>query len=191
MAIKGIHYLLYSKVRNRLTEIDEEYEEVSKELEEAIAFGDKSENAEYDAAKDRMNRIVKERDELYSVIGLPQLKSSDSTNFFDEGSVISLKVFRVMPSPMNPGSQEFMEMIEKEQPVFEGIVLYGGVLSIHDLLSDYALSVDTPVGTAIFGKQSGNFSVKTADGFVNVVAKKLKESEFSEKDIGCIFRGAK
>lgn len=189
MAEGGIHYLLYADAKARLVKNSAEYERISEELQEAIKMGDLRENSEYDAAKEAMRKVTKERDELTPVLSMPQLRSNDSASIFEEGCIIELKVYSATPEPMNTKSEEFARMVKECTPSFEGVLMFGGTLSVHELLRDSTLSTDTPIGKFLLGKQPGAYSIQVPGGFANVIAKKVKSTELEEKKIGCIYNG--
>ena len=188
MADKGVHYLAYSTIRQRLEDNAKEVEQASLQLQEALKLGDLSENSEYDAAKDKMGRVTKERDMLAPVLSMPQVKANDSASMFEEGCVMELKVFNMTPGPMDPRSDEFVKMMNETEPIFEGTLMYGGTLPIQELLTDAALSVDTPIGSFLLGKQPGAYSIQVPGGFANIYARKLKSTEFTMEDISCVYR---
>ena len=189
METKGVHYLSYASIRKRLTQNAEELDKASQELQEAIALGDLSENSEYDAAKEHLSKVTKERDILVPVLSMPQVRANDSASIFEEGCVIELKIYNMTPEPVDPRSDAFASLAKTSTPVFEGKLLFGGVLPIQELLADSALATDTPIGSFLLGKQPGNYSIQVPGGFANVYTKKLKTSEFTAEDIGCVYRG--
>lgn len=188
MAEKGVHYLAYSSIRQRLEENAKEVATASEQLQEALKMGDLRENSEYDAAKDRMGKVTKERDMLTPVLSMPQVRANDSASIFEEGCVIELKVFNMTPEPMDTRSEAFNKMMATTQPIFEGILMYGGTLPIQELLTDSALSVDTPIGGYLLGRQPGAYSIQVPGGFANVYARKLRSTEFKVEDIHCVYR---
>lgn len=188
MAEKGVHYLAYSNIRQRLEKNAEELESATVQLQEALKLGDLRENSEYDAAKDLMGKVTKERDMLVPVLSMPQVRANDSASIFEEGCVILLKVFNMTPEPMETRGDAFAKMMETTEPIFEGTLMYGGTLPIQELLADAALSVDTPIGGYLLGKQSGAYSIQVPGGFANIYAKKLRSTEFKPEDISCVYR---
>lgn len=189
MAEKGVHYLAYDAIKERISANAEEYEQASSELQEAIAMGDLRENSEYDAAKEHLGRVTRERDMLLPVLSMPQVRANDSASIFEEGCVVELRVYNMTPEPMDPRGDAFQNMIKTVTPVFEGKLMLGGTLPIQELLADAALDTATPIGGYLLGKQSGNYSIQVPGGFANVSAKKLKTVEFTKEDIACVFRG--
>lgn len=189
MSEKGVHYLAYASIKERLAQNALEVDRASEQLQEALKLGDLSENSEYDAAKENMRRVTKERDELLPVLSMSPIRGNDSASIFEEGCVVDLKVYSLTNEPMKPQSEAFRKMVESTHPIFSGTLLFGGTLPVQELLKDSALSADTPIGRALLGKQSGSYSIKVPGGFANITAKKLKSTEFTTEDIGCEYRG--
>lgn len=188
MTEKGVHYLARAKITERLARVEEEIKTVSVQLHEAINMGDLRENSEYDAAKEAMGKLTRERDMLAPVLSMAVVRSGDNIKIFEEGCVLDLKVYGTTLAPLEPRSEEFSQAI-KGDPVFQGIVMLGGTLPIQELLVDSALDVDTPVGSYLLGKPSGRYSIKVPGGFAVVVATRLKSSEFVPERIGCEYHG--
>lgn len=188
MAEAGVHYLLHAQIKERLAINKAEYDKATVQLQEAIAMGDLSENSEYDAAKETMRRITSERDALQPYLSMPQIKASDSAGIFEEGCVMQIKIYCTTPEPVDPRSDAFAKLTRDKVPVFEGTVLLGGTLPMQELMTDSALSTDTPIGSFLLGKQSGNYSIKVPGGFSNVYVRKLKSTEFKMEDIKCVYR---
>ena len=191
MGIKGVHYLAYNQIKERIAANDEEYSQVAQQLQEAIKLGDLSENSEYDAARAAMERVVRVRDSLAPVMSMPVIRSNDSAGIIEPGCVLDLAVYGTTPEPLDPKSEEFAQIVNTEQPVFYGKVMLGGILPVHELLADSALSddPDTPIPYFLLGKKSGWYSIKVPGGFAVVTAKKLKSTEFTKDEIRCVYRG--
>lgn len=186
---RGVHYLALANIRQRLEANTEEYALASVQLAEALKMGDLRENSEYDSAKDSMARIVATRDMLTPMLSMPVVKANDSANIIEEGCVLDLQVFRAVPEPIAPGSEEFTARTQDVEPAFSGRVMFGGTLPIQELLADAALSADTFVGKFLLGKRPGSYCVKVPGGFVPLIVKKLKSTEFDHQDLGCVYHG--
>ena len=180
MGVKGVHYLAYNQIKERIAANDEEYSQVAQQLQEAIKLGDLSENSEYDAARAAMERVVRVRDSLAPVMSMPVIRSNDSAGIIEPGCVLDLAVYGTTPEPLDPKSEEFAQ-----------IVMLGGILPVHELLADSALSddPDTPIPYFLLGKKSGWYSIKVPGGFAVVTAKKLKSTEFTKDEIRCVYHG--
>ena len=180
----GIHFMAVESTKERLVTVEKEYAQASQQLNEAVKLGDLSENAEYDAAKEAVNRLAREREELAPVITMPVIRSSDNIGILEEGSVIRLVVHSVTPAPVKPDSKEFEDLKNSGVSAFEGVLMYGGTLSMHELLTDKAFSATTAVGKFIHGKQPGDYSIAVPGGFANVTVEKLHSSTPHE-DLFC------
>lgn len=180
----GVHYLAYNNIKERLVENANEYNKVAVELNEALKMGDLRENSEYDAAKSSMAKITRERDMLSPVLSMSVIKANDNTNIFEPGSVIQLDVYNLTNKPLD-FTEEVLDNLKKQEPVFSGIVMLGGIIPILGLLEDNALSTDTPVGNYLIGKVSGAYSVRVPGGFANIVATKLKTTDITSGDLHC------
>lgn len=189
MAESGVHYLAKANILERIEKNASEYERVSQQLQEAVKMGDLSENSEYDAAKEASAKVRREREMLLPVLTMPIVKSNDNVAAFEEGCVVDIQVYNTTEKPLDPNSQEFSALISASKPVFYGKVMLGGTLPIMELLVDAALSVDTPIGAYLLGKQSGRYSIQVPGGFAPVVVRKLKSTEFTPDEIGCTYEG--
>ena len=172
MGSVGIHFMALPIVKERLVHNEEELKAAKEDLAAAAKFGDLRENSEYDNAKTDVRRLNIERGQLIDAVGMPVVKSPDNLRIIEEGSVVSIRVYSITPAPIVSGSKEFEEL-KKSEPIFEGVLMYGATLSIHELLRDNALSENTPVGKFIYGKTSGDYSVPVKGNFVNVSVEKL------------------
>ena len=180
MSDNGIHFMALPKAKARLVENENELKVARVKLEDAIKFRDLRENSEYDEARDNLRRLNLEREQLLPVIGMSVIKSSDDLQIIEEGSVLDIKVYSITETPVATGSAHFEEL-KKGEPIFSGIVMYGGTLKIHELLEDNALSINTPVGRFIYGKVSGDYSVPVNGGFVNISVAKLSSNTDADK----------
>lgn len=175
MIANGVHFMAVDKAKAKLTQLDEEYAVASAQLDEAIKMGDLRENAEYEIAKSAVQHITRERESVAAVMGMPIVRANDNIQVIEEGSVVKLTIHGVSSHPVKVGTKEFEE-IKKQPPSFEGVLMYGATLSYQELLSDNALSVDTPMGKFLLGKQPGEYSIPVPAGFAVVTAEKLKTS---------------
>ena len=188
MSKRGIHYLASETVKKRLAVVEAECEVAAAAVIEARKFGDLSEAAEYDAAKENLGRLTKERDMLAPVATMPTVQSSDSSSVFEEGSVVKITVYNLTQQPVGTSVEDFQKLASSVKPAFEGIVMLGGSIPTMDLLRDASLSEESAVGKFLIGKHSGNYSVKVPGGFANLTAVKLKSNEFTPDQISCTFR---
>lgn len=167
MAEQMIHYLAYSRIEQRAGELKAEREKISVQLQEALTMGDLRENSEYDAAKDAMWRVVREIDSLTPSLGYKQAKANPNARVIEEGCVINITVYSVTNAPST------LQQVEDTPPIFKGMLMFGGVVPGLDLLRDHALSVETPIGSAILGKQGGFYSVLVPGGHANISVEKV------------------
>ena len=172
MAAAGIHYMAYAKTKEYLDTVEKEYRESIRMRDLAAKDGDARENSNLDNYKDMVARLSRIREELAPVLTLPVVKSNDNVSIIEEGSVIHLTVHRVTNTPVQPNTAEF-EALKEGKPEFEGVLMYGATLSIHDLLSNKALACTSPVGRFILGKQPGDYTVPVPNGFSNITVRKL------------------
>lgn len=173
MAEQRIHYLALKGIEERVESLRAERESAAEQLQEALAMGDLRENSEYDAAREQMQRIVRELDSLTPSLGLQPIKANPNARVIEEGCVIRLRIYSVTQSPINynPGAADSSGKIP--DPIFDGLLMYGGTVPGQDLLQDHALDVTTPIGRAILGKQPGNYSVQVPGGHANLVVEKV------------------
>lgn len=181
--------MAYDAMRARLTEVEKLYEAAALEVTEAAKFGDLSEASEYDAAKDRLGRIAKEREMLEPVLSMTPLRASDSAVVFEEGSCVTLTIYSVTQEPISVAQNRVAEFFANTTPIFEGVVMFGGTLPTQDILKDSALSEESTIGRFLLGKPSGYYSIKVPGGFANTMATLMKSTEVAPEDIKCIFRG--
>lgn len=184
MESKGVHFMALDSAKHRLAAVEEEYKEVARQLDEAVKMGDLRENSEYDAAKEAMSRVVRVRDELQPVVTMPVVRSNDNISVIEEGSVVRLNVWSITPSPITPGSPEFEALKQSGSCDFDGIMMFGATLEVHELMADKALASDTPIGKFILGKQPGDYSVPVPAGHANITVQKLP-SQTSVEELYC------
>lgn len=173
MAEQRIHYLALSGIEKRIADLKSDRESANAQLQEALAMGDLRENSEYDAAKDEMQRIVKELDSLTPSLSLKPIKANPNARVIEEGCVIKLCIYSVTQSPAPESISRPGPDGSQPSKVFEGLLMYGGTVPGQDLLSDHALSADTPIGHYILGKQPGFYNVKVPGGHANLTVEKV------------------
>lgn len=172
----GIHVSLYIKAKEQLLNAREELEEANEALSEAIKLGDLSENSEYDAAKDRVRRLQQLVDALEPVAQKAPIQARDIVEVIEPGCLIKLEVFSVTKNRLDENSAEFRQALEGT-PQFKGELIFGYSLPVHELVKDQVLSENTPIGSAIIGRTSGEYSVKVPAGFAVIRVEKLKFAE--------------
>lgn len=118
--------------------------EIAEEIKRARAFGDLSENAEYDEAKNEQARIEGEIVTLEKMLKTAVVVDEDEVDF----------------KKVNVGT--FVKLLDKE---FEEEVEYQIVGSAEADLSKNRISNESPVGSALMGKKVGNVvKVETPGG---------------------------
>ncbi len=173
MAEQRIHYLALSGIEQRIADLRKEREVANAQLQEALAMGDLRENSEYDAAKDEMQRIVKELDALTPSLSLQPIKANPNARVIEEGCVVLLRIYSVTQSPASEAISRPNEDGELPERIFEGLLMYGGTVPGQDLMSDHALAVTTPIGRYILGKQPGFHTVQVPGGHANITVEKV------------------
>lgn len=173
MAEQRIHYLALKGIEERVASLREEREQASIQLQEALSKGDLRENSEYDAAKEQMQRIVRELDSLTPSLGLQPIKANPNARVIEEGCVVRLRIYSVTQSPMNYNVSQPDSTGKAPDPIFDGVLMYGGTVPGQDLLRDHALDVTTPIGRHILGKQPGYYTVQVPGGHANLTVEKL------------------
>ena len=183
-----IHSLLWCKAKTASADLLEQYNQADTALAEARSLGDLSENSEYDAAIERKRKTSKALDELQLVLDSDPIELHHSNTIY-EGCVIEISVWGMTPTQM-PEGEYFAKSKEEGVPVFEGKIAFGGSTSAHTLLSDFVLSAKSPVGQYLIGHPVGDYSIKLADGFVNLTVHAIHNDVTQWSDLSATFRGA-
>jgi transcription elongation factor GreA len=134
----GIEYMSqegYDKLKQRLNVlVTEKRRECQRELEHARSFGDLSENAEYDAAKEKLNNNEREIRELSEKLG--------SARVLDDSKI--------------PKDKVFIGAIVKLKDLSDGEeVEYTLVSSLEADIAQNKISVVSPLGKALLGHGVG------------------------------------
>jgi len=120
--------------------------EVAEEIKRARAFGDLSENAEYDEAKNEQARIEGEIVTLEKMLKNAVVVDEDEVDF----------------KKVNVGT--FVKLLDKE---FDEEIEYQIVGSAEADLNKNRISNESPVGSALMGKKVGNVvKVETPGGIL-------------------------
>lgn len=130
-----------SKLKKELEHLDKiERKKVSEKLEEAIAQGDLSENAGYDAAKEKQAFIERRIRELREIIAQAQIIEKSYKDEAGVGSQVSLE---------SAGEQENFRIVGPEEAdIGEG-----------------KISFESPLGSSMLGKKEGDvFEIDTPGG---------------------------
>jgi transcription elongation factor GreA len=134
-----LHYMTqegYDKLKQRLSLlVTEKRRECQRELETARSFGDLSENAEYDAAKEKLNNNEREIRELSG----------------------KLSGARVLDDSKIAKDKAFIGAIVKLKDLADGEeVEYALVSSLEANLDENKISVASPLGKALLGHGIGD-----------------------------------
>ena len=110
-------------------------DEVSEHLKEARAFGDISENAEYDAAQNEQAELQVEIENLEEELRNAEIidYSSQDTDSVIVGSIVKLK------NLVTDGEEEYLIVVTSESDVFSG-----------------KISNESPLGAALIGCKAGD-----------------------------------
>ena len=173
MAEQRIHYLALRGIEERVATLRNERETANAQLQEALSMGDLRENSEYDAAKEQMQRIVRELDSLTPSLSLQPIKANPNARVIEEGCVIRLRIYSVTQAPVNYNVSLPDSKGKQPEPIFDGLLMYGGTVPGQDLLQDHAFAIDTPIGRAILGKQPGYYTVQVPGGHANFTVEKV------------------
>ena len=144
----ALHYMTkegYGKLTERLnTLMTEKRRECARDLEHAREFGDLTENAEYDAAKEKQSRNERE---------IRQLSEK-------------LSVARILDDKDIPKDKAFIGAIVKIKDLTDDeVVEYTLVSSLEADIAEKKLSVASPLGNALLGHAAGTIvETKAPDG---------------------------
>ena len=113
----------------------EKRKEVAEKIKEALSFGDLSENAEYDAAKNEQAEVEEKITKLENILKNATLIDEDA----EATGIVSI------------GSK--VKLYDKE---FDEEITYTIVGSTEANPAEYKISNESPVGRALLGKQAGD-----------------------------------
>lgn len=180
MAEQRIHYLALGLIEDRLKVLREEREKASIQVYEALNKGDLKENSEHDMAKDDLMKIVKEIDTLTPALSYTPIQANPSIRVIEEGCVIRLKIYSVTPEPLKTKP---VDTGDKDEFIFNGLLMYGGAVPGQDLLNDRSLSSTSPIGMAILGKPPGYFTARVPGGHANFIVEKILRDEVTQGEV--------
>lgn len=179
--VNGLHVSLYHEAKNNFQQAQVELAEAIKQLDAAVKLGDLSENAEYDAAKESVRQLQTRVDMLGPVMQMAPVQARDSVEVIEPGCLVHLTIYDVMREYRDPTTQVFSQKLS-QPPQFEGVLIYGYGLPVHELLKDKVLSTNTPIGMAINGVESGHYCVKVPAGFAVVHVEKVKFADHKDEE---------
>lgn len=175
----SIHYLALERAKARLSVVEQEFLVAKQERDEALSFGDVSENEELQSVKMRLGRLAREREILAPITTMIAVRTNDAIAIVDEGAVVEVIIHAITGTPVAVGTPEFKALKEKE-PAFRGHLMYGRVPNSYSLVDDCALSETSPIGKFIMGKQPGDYSVPVPAGFANISIQKIRNVQSTE-----------
>lgn len=177
----GIHPFLREDVVRQLQACEAERSEAERQYNEALSFGDLSENEEYQAAKRMLHEVMGRMEALKNLLQLPVLTPPNSDRF-EYGSVVSIKVHEVNPLALPVSDSP--ENHTTDNPIFSGILLYGGSTELHTLVQHNCLDSETPVAKFLHGKKAGIYEIQVPGGYAIVEASILDSNEIQQDDLG-------
>lgn len=131
--------------------------EVSERLKEAISYGDLSENAEYDAAKNEQAELEDKIHKLEKMMRNAKIISEDDLSLDVANIGLTVKV---------------KDLTNKETLVFELV----GATEADPFTEPPRISNESPVGRALLGRKKGDkIDVETPDGVVNYKIEKISK----------------
>ena len=126
----------------------EKRKEVAEKIKEALSFGDLSENAEYDAAKNEQAEVEEKITKLENILKNATVIDDENA----DSSVVSI------------GSK--VKILDME---FEDELVYTIVGSTEANPAEFKISNESPVGSALLGKKVGDeVSVDAPQGVISV-----------------------
>ena len=126
----------------------EKRKEVAEKIKEALSFGDLSENAEYDAAKNEQAEVEEKITKIENILKNATLISDDEA---DTGMV-------------SIGSK--VKILDKD---FDEEIVYTIVGSTEANPAEYKISNESPVGKALLGRKAGeDVSVDAPQGIIEL-----------------------
>lgn len=158
-----LHYMLRARVDEQMETMPDKIDQQRKQVNEARADGDLRENSPYDAAREKLQKLYKERDALQSLQELPLVKNNDMKGKFQEGCVIRLTVFSQGDSLSDDQLKELADKVDRGEEVpflTDGILLFGGSSLMFDLVHDYSLDEKTPIGRWLLTHEPGAYSIQ-------------------------------
>lgn len=157
----------YEKIVNEHEElVAVKRQEIAERIKEAISYGDISENAEYDSAKNEQAELEERILKLEHMLRMAKI--IDDKNLSDKvvnvGLIVTVK-------EMNPkdksakGEQEYIIVGSTEADPFEG-----------------KISNESPIGKALLGSKSGDIvEVTVPDGVIKVKVIDIRKQEESKE----------
>lgn len=162
--------------KRHLEELNTQVDVAAIELQEARAFGDLSENTEYEIAHAKLESLLAERDACEEYLSEPILPIP-SGNTVQKGSRIRISMYG--PYEVSP-----MEGSPLEPLVFKGVLIIGGSAPFHRVIHDFVMddaspSRTSPILLALLNKAFDvPFTWYYDKKYYLVVPSKVREDEF-------------
>ena len=134
--------------------------EVAERIKEAISYGDISENAEYDSAKNEQAELEERIHELEEMLRKAKIVSEEEM----KGDKVNIGL-KVTVKDTDTGEKEVFSIVgATESDPFSG-----------------KISTESPVGKALIGKKKGEtVAVEIPDGVINYKVMKIEKEEKKE-----------
>lgn len=134
--------------------------EVAERIKEAISYGDISENAEYDSAKNEQAELEERIHELEEMLRKAKIVSEEEM----KGDKVNIGL-KVTVKDIDTGDKEVFSIVgATESDPFSG-----------------KISTESPVGKALIGKKKGEtVAVEIPDGVINYKIMKIEKEEKKE-----------
>ena len=134
--------------------------EVAERIKEAISYGDISENAEYDSAKNEQAELEERIHELEEMLRKAKIVSEEEM----KGDKVNIGL-KVTVKDTDTGEKEVFSIVgATESDPFSG-----------------KISTESPVGKALIGKKKGEtVAIEIPDGIVNYKIMKIEKEEKKE-----------
>ena len=134
--------------------------EVAERIKEAISYGDISENAEYDSAKNEQAALEERIHELEEMLRKAKIVSEEEM----KGDKVNIGL-KVTVKDIDTGDKEVFSIVgATESDPFSG-----------------KISTESPVGKALIGKKKGEtVAVEIPDGVINYKIMKIEKEEKKE-----------
>ena len=134
--------------------------EVAERIKEAISYGDISENAEYDSAKNEQAELEERIHELEEMLRKAKIVSEEEM----KGDKVNIGL-KVTVKDIDTGEKEVFSIVgATESDPFSG-----------------KISTESPVGKALIGKKKGEtVAVEIPDGVINYKIMKIEKEEKKE-----------
>lgn len=152
----------YKRLELKLERYKEQMKEQQVALKAANELGDVSENAEIDAARDKISFLSNEIRTLEDTLGSAKIIDVASGSKFVTGSLIRITKINKFNEPIE---EPKIMVLSNQEDILSGII-----------------GIKSPLGSAILGRQPGVYSVNSpfGSGEVYYMVDKLSPKQFDE-----------